>query len=82
MKTNLEINALIIKKKIRNQIDSFNPGISHYRREHAPNRRYLPSDISIKMMAGDFSQNLPNSQSSFNEYRGEISKKMNVSFAT
>jgi len=31
---------------IRLHIDSFHPTISHYRREHAPNRRYLPSDIS------------------------------------
>ncbi|KAK9694961.1 hypothetical protein QE152_g33189 [Popillia japonica] len=32
---------------ISEHILSFRPTISHYRREHAPNRLYLPSDISV-----------------------------------
>ena len=28
---------------IRNHIESFNPEVAHYRREHAPRRTYLPS---------------------------------------
>lgn len=31
---------------IRTHINSFQPTISHYRREHAPNRLYLSSDLS------------------------------------
>ncbi|GBO44048.1 hypothetical protein AVEN_61152-1 [Araneus ventricosus] len=33
---------------IINHIESYNPSIAHYRREHAPNRRYLPNDVTIK----------------------------------
>ena len=29
-------------------INSFNPSVSHYRREYAPNRRYLEAHLSIK----------------------------------
>ena len=32
---------------IKNHINSYNPVVSHYRREHAPNRRYLDSDLTI-----------------------------------
>ena len=39
---------------IYEHIESFNPTISHYRREHAPNRRYLPTDINVQMMFNDF----------------------------
>jgi hypothetical protein len=38
-----------IKKSIENHILSYNPTISHYRRVYAPNVRYLPSAISIKL---------------------------------
>ena len=29
---------------------SYHPSISHYRRVHAPNRFYLPSELSIRQM--------------------------------
>lgn len=32
------------------QIESFNPTVSRYRKEHAPNHRYLPSDITVQKM--------------------------------
>lgn len=35
-------------------IESFHPSVSHYRREHAPFRRYLPSDVTVKFMFADF----------------------------
>lgn len=44
------------KTIIEQHIESYNPSISHYRREHAPHRRYLPSDISIKDMHQNFLQ--------------------------
>ena len=28
----------------------FHPQVSHYRREHAPNRLYLPTDINVREM--------------------------------
>ena len=35
-------------------ITSFKPQISHYRREHAPNRQYLPPELSITEMYADY----------------------------
>ena len=37
-----------------NHIKSFNPCISHYRREHAPNRLYLPPELSAVDMHADY----------------------------
>ena len=66
-------------KQICDYIESFNPGISHYRREHAPQRRYLPSEITIKAMHGDFLEKYLDSHCSYNLYR-EVAK-LNISFA-
>ncbi|XP_055855008.1 uncharacterized protein LOC129918451 [Episyrphus balteatus] len=41
---------------IKAHIESYHPTISHYRREHAPNIRYLPSDISIVDMHKDYNE--------------------------
>jgi hypothetical protein len=38
------------KDLINQHIMSFNPQVSHYRRAHAPNRLYLPSEISIRFI--------------------------------
>jgi hypothetical protein len=35
-------------------VESFHPCIPHYRRAHAPNRRYLASDVTITAMYEDF----------------------------
>jgi len=35
-------------------IKTFNPAVSHYRREHAPHRWYLPSDVTVQAMHADF----------------------------
>lgn len=64
---------------VRTHIESFNPCISHYRREHAPNRRYLPSDISVKKMHEDFIEKCPDHRCSYELYRNVV-KKMNISF--
>lgn len=37
----------IDRTKIIEHIKSFNSSISHYRREHVPNRLYPPSDLTI-----------------------------------
>ena len=39
---------------LRSHVETFGPCISHYRREHAPNKRYLPSDVTIDLMHKDF----------------------------
>ena len=35
---------------INTHIDSYDPEVSHHRHEHAPNRLYLPSTLSIATM--------------------------------
>ncbi|KAL2076341.1 hypothetical protein ACEWY4_028042 [Coilia grayii] len=62
--------------KIYQPIESFHPTISHYRRSHAPNRRYLPSDITIKSMYDDFKQN---NRCSYETYRKAINN-LNIGF--
>ncbi|KAG5868844.1 hypothetical protein JTB14_012781 [Gonioctena quinquepunctata] len=66
-------------KKIRIHIESFNPSISHYRKEHAPDRRYLPEDINIKFMWNDYNNKNKNDQCSYDVYRNVL-KNMNISF--
>lgn len=72
-------------QKIIAHINSFNPSISHYRREHAPNRKYIPSDITVTKMYQDFcQQERMNSRDisehiSYDYYR-KIVKKLNISF--
>ncbi|CAG9763025.1 unnamed protein product [Ceutorhynchus assimilis] len=63
---------------IRDHIQTFNPSIHHYRREHAPLRLYLPTDINIKMMYDDFK--LKHGMNiSYELYRKEVAA-MNISF--
>lgn len=69
----------IDRKEIVAHINSFQPTISHYRREHAPNRLYLPSDISITQMFKNFQQKYPNTNFSYELYRKEVAK-LNISF--
>nr|CAI5832341.1 unnamed protein product [Callosobruchus analis] len=58
----------------------FRPTASHYRREHAPRRLYLPSDVNIIFMFNDFKMKHPDFICSYELYRQEV-KKMNISFA-
>lgn len=60
-------------------IKTFKPSTSHYRREHAPNRLYLPSDLTIRKMHSDFKIKNPNFACSYELYREEVDK-MNISF--
>uniref|UniRef100_A0A6P7FBR7 Uncharacterized protein LOC114328648 n=1 Tax=Diabrotica virgifera virgifera TaxID=50390 RepID=A0A6P7FBR7_DIAVI len=60
-------------------INLYEPTISHHRREHAPNRRYLPSDLTIKQMHENFLKKNPNTTCSYDLYRSEVTKQ-NISF--
>ncbi|KAG5876404.1 hypothetical protein JTB14_024287 [Gonioctena quinquepunctata] len=62
-------------------IESIQPFISHYRREHAPNRRYLRSDISISVMFETFESQYPDMKVSYEAYRLRVKAK-NISFAS
>lgn len=64
---------------IKNHIESFNSAVAHYRREHAPNSRYLPSKISATNMYKDFTEKFPEMICSYDHYR-KILKNLNISF--
>lgn len=64
---------------INEHIMSFEPSISHYRREHAPNRLYLPSDLTISAMHKDFLEKNPSCKVSYDKYR-EVVAELNISF--
>lgn len=68
------------KDLISKHIKTYNPAISHYRREYAPHRLYLPSDITIAMMHRNFNKSHPESECSYEVYRRVI-KSLNISFA-
>ena len=48
-----------VDHEIRQNINSYNPSISHYSWENAPNRRYLNPDITVKQMWMDFAKKNP-----------------------
>lgn len=58
-------------------IESFHPSVSHYRREHAPFRRYLPSDVTVKLTFADFIEK--GNRCSYETYRKTVKSK-NISF--
>lgn len=70
----------IERESIKSHIKSFNPSTSHYRREHAPERLYLPSDINIKLMHKNYLEKYPDKKISYELYRKEV-QEMNISFA-
>lgn len=73
-------NKKIDRSDIIQHINSFGPSISHYRREHAPNRKYLPSDINITLMYKDFKNKYPDTNFSYELYRQVVSDE-NISFS-
>lgn len=61
-------------------VEMFHPSVSHYRREHAPNKRYLPSDITLKFMHNHFNEIHPDIKCGYDTYRQHVVDKMNISF--
>lgn len=78
---NLEVtdNDFYCRDNIEEHIESFNPETSHYRREHAPRRRYLPSDLSVVAMYENFCAKHPDNICSYNTYWQSVKQK-NISF--
>ena len=60
-------------------IESFKPSVSHYRREHAPLRRYLSSELTVQGMYEDFVQKNPDQSFKYQFYR-KIVADQNISF--
>ena len=65
--------------EIRQHILSHHPQISHYRREHAPKRKYLPNDLTIRSMHADYLDKFPDNLCSYETYRKSVSDE-NISF--
>lgn len=72
-------NKKIDRNVIVEHINSFRPTVSHYRREHAPNKRYLPTDINITYMHKHFQQTHPSVEISYWTYRQVVAEE-NISF--
>ena len=66
-------------KKIHDHILLYNPCITHYRRQHAPNRLYISPMYSSRKMYKDFKESNPDLKVSHTRYWEEI-KAMNISF--
>lgn len=64
---------------IQKHIRSYNPCISHYRREHAPNRLYLPCEITETAMHANYNSKHPTKTCSYETYCRHV-VKMNISF--
>ncbi|XP_053626057.1 uncharacterized protein LOC128683960 [Plodia interpunctella] len=64
---------------ISNHILSFNPTVSHYRRNNAPLARYLPRTLTLNIMFKDFKSKFPNISCSKEVYRQTL-KRMHISF--
>lgn len=74
---NVPTNKLDMKP-LNKHIDSFNPSVSHYWKESAPNSRYLPSGINIKLMYADYLDK--GNSCSYESYRKAVKEK-NISMA-
>lgn len=50
---------IIDRNVIIKHIESYHPCISHYRRHNAPNARYLPRELTLKVMVSRFFNKIP-----------------------
>ena len=74
------VSKSLDKSTIRDHIESYQPCISHYRREHAPLTRYLPSEITGSDMLKDYLQTPNHIPCSYETYRIVV-KSMQISIA-
>jgi hypothetical protein len=69
------------REKLRQHIETYRPAVAYYRRAHAPNRKYLPSDLNAVSMHSDFNEKNPEVKVSYELYRKFLKHDMNISFA-
>ena len=67
-----------MKDKIIQNIEFYHPTVNHYRRTHAPLRRYLPPELTVTEMHKDFIQSHSQEKVSYKSYK--ILNSMNISF--
>lgn len=65
---------------IQQHIESYHPALPHYRRAHAPHRRYLPNELTISDMHADYNTRHPAAHISYMTYQRQVKDK-NISFA-
>jgi hypothetical protein len=70
---------LINEDIVKQHIESFKPAIHHYRREHAPHRRYLVDELNCTKLHKDFTEQYPEEVCSYASYN-KILKSMNIAF--
>lgn len=68
------------RQNIIAHIDSYNPQISHYKRNHSPNRRYLNSELSIRDMWRSYLSQPGNRKVSYSLYQN-VFRSLNIGFA-
>ena len=69
-----------IKESLIAHIHSYHPTVSHYRRKHAPLRKYLPCGLSVAKLYANFIDKNPDLKLSYEKFR-LIFKTLNISFA-
>lgn len=60
-------------------IMKFQPCVQHYRREHAPHRLYIPTDVNITLMHNDYLESHSDLPCS-NELNRSVISDMKISF--
>ena len=64
---------------VMDHINLYKPQISHYRRSHAPNTRYLPCELTVQEMYNEFCKSYVDYCSV--EYYRKMIKEMKISFS-
>ena len=67
------------KQSIIDHIGSYHPSVSHFRRKHAPLRRYLPSGMAAAEMHSDYKEKHPDETVCYESY-WKIFVSMKISF--
>ena len=67
------------KQSIIDHMGSYHTSVSHYRRKHAPLRRYLPSGMTVAEMHSNYKEKHPDEKACYESYR-KIFVSMKISF--
>jgi hypothetical protein len=70
---------IVDEKLVVKHIESFKPMIHHYRRQHAPLRRYLDNDLNVTKLHEDYNSQHSESKISYQSYH-QIFLSLNISF--
>uniref|UniRef100_A0A336KQD2 CSON014464 protein n=1 Tax=Culicoides sonorensis TaxID=179676 RepID=A0A336KQD2_CULSO len=70
-----------LRDEIKSHIMSFEPEIAHYRREHAPQRLYLPSDLSAATMYNHYKETHRGTNHAKYRLYTQMIRELNISFA-